>query len=670
MKKPDIKVMNAWVVEAKEAAEDWRKDSWRSCEAVDGKILTDEEEDDMIDKGITPLDINRIFPVVNLLTGSEAINKYDSIAKGRTNKDIETARTMSEAVQFVYDQNDVEFKKSQAFFDEVVPGVGYLSVGINPDPRRERIQIKHQPWTTIWSDPFAGPWLETENCRYVFNHPWKNLNDICAMFPDKERDIRDLYKEYTGEPKSGNLFNDEATKIEDMQLGSSDWADKSTQRIRPVGMWYTVLEPCIFGVFADGRAIEVKENLQPNQQYQILSQAQEIVKATVRKMRVCTFLGELELQDKPTHLPHDDFPYIPFVGYTDRFNFPYGVPRQIIGQNVEVIKRRSLALEMLKKRRLYIEEGALADSSPSGIEDAYDEVNKLDGLVVLKNGAIVKGQLKIDDNQQLAHGQMTMHEHSEREIQQISGANDVTLGYDTRAQSGKAMEIEKNQGSMITASLFDNYRRSQKRLGEQTCSLIQGEWTGPKILRVTDNMTGSEKFVQINEQVETDTGIEVRNDVTQGKYDVVVTEAPATDTIREKNMNLLIEWVKKSPPEFAPYLLSMAMEMSNMPNKDVLLAKIKPLLGEQPGQEDLSAEEIKQQQLDQAQATAEAEQKMKEFEDEKIRLELEHQQLENDKLRAEIENIRSGTVNDKETADVDNFGKGFGIGKEMAGATA
>ena len=89
IKKPGIKVLNAWVVEAKEAAEDWRKDSWRSCEAVDGEILSEDEHDEMIEAGITPLDINRIFPVVNLLTGSEAINKYDSIAKGRTNNDIE-----------------------------------------------------------------------------------------------------------------------------------------------------------------------------------------------------------------------------------------------------------------------------------------------------------------------------------------------------------------------------------------------------------------------------------------------------------------------------------------------------------------------------------------------------------------------------------------------------
>ena len=141
IKKPGIKVLNAWVVEAKDAAEDWRKDSWRSCEAVDGKILTDDEEDEMIDKGITPLDINRIFPVVNLLTGSQALNKYDSIAKGRTNQDIETARTMTESVKFVYDQNGVEFLLSKAFKDGVVPGIGFLSAGINPDPRKEKIQV-------------------------------------------------------------------------------------------------------------------------------------------------------------------------------------------------------------------------------------------------------------------------------------------------------------------------------------------------------------------------------------------------------------------------------------------------------------------------------------------------------------------------------------------------
>jgi len=62
-------------------------------------------------------------------------------------------------------------------------------------------------------------------------------------------------------------------------------------------------------------------------------------------------------------------------------------------------------------------------------------------------------------------------------------------------------------------------------------------------------------------------------------------------------MNLIIEWVKKSPPEIIPHLMTMAFEMSNIPNKEQTLAKLKPILGVNPEDEDLTVEEMKQKTI-------------------------------------------------------------------------
>ena len=99
--------------------------------------------------------------------------------------------------------------------------------------------------------------------------------------------------------------------------------------------------------------------------------------------------------------------------------------------------------------------------------------------------------------------------------------------------------------------------------------------------------------------------ITLRNNITQGKFDCVVSEAPATDTVREQHLNMLIEWVKKSPPEIIPYLMNAAMELSNLPNKEQLMARIRPILGIEGGDDhNLSPEEVKAQVAKTARSSA------------------------------------------------------------------
>lgn len=124
-------------------------------------------------------------------------------------------------------------------------------------------------------------------------------------------------------------------------------------------------------------------------------------------------------------------------------------------------------------------------------------------------------------------------------------------------------------------------------------------------------------------------------------YDVIVSDAPATDSVREQNMNLLIEWCKQSPPEVIPYLMGMAMEMSNLPNKDQLMMKLKPMMGITPEEMDMSPEELQQRAQQEAEAKAQAEQMQQQAQQQLMQAGLEKAGLENELLRAQIDKTRS-----------------------------
>ena len=611
----------------------------------DGVQWDDQAASAAVDAGVEMLTINRTFPVINLILGTQVINKFDVQAKARTGDDSELSQTMSEALQFVMDQSDGQFIVDQAFKDAIVPGFGCMSPGFNADPRKEKVRVSYRDWTEIWWDPFATPWFSPMDCRYVFHQKWMDLSALQALFPKKEKDLDDYFGDLTGGVKQewSSIFDDEANEVEQETkvLSGSEWADGRRHRVRPVEIWYTVFEPAWFGCFPDGRAIELREDMPPESQYQIVQAAQEVVSAVIRRVRVATFLGDILLQDTPSPYPHDQFPFIPFIGYIDRYKHPFGVPRQIRDQDIEVNKRRSMALSLLSKRRVTVEEDVVTgENQAAALQTLYTEANKPDGFLVVSSGGLHK--IEIQEHQALANSQVSILQQSEAEIQQISGANAEQMGYQSNAQSGRAIEKRQSQGATITAPLFSNLRRSMKMLGEQVISLIQGSWTGEKILRVTDRLSGAEKFVSINQPVEGPGGsIILKNNITQGKYDLVVSDAPATDTVREKNMELIIEWIKKSPPDIIPNLINLAFEMSDIPNKEQVLAKMRPILGVNPEDEDLTAEEIKEKVIQELEGQRAAQQQAQQIEQERVRLELEGMEAANEKIRAETQAIAS-----------------------------
>ena len=596
--KPTVQTLLSWVNEAMVGHSGWRQDCWEDAEFKDGVHWTTADYNKLIARGINPITVNRIFPVLNLIHGNYIRNQKDIIAKGRTKYDHELSQVMSEAIAYVVDQNYGTSRQRAAFESQITVGYGGLCVGFNSDPRKEKISIRELPWYSIWWDPYGTPWLETDNCRYVFTAEWKDLQDVKMAFPEHAKDLDEQYHKLADTTQAPYIY-DLGSEIEDYKqmLSSGRWVNTERTRVRPVEIWYTVVEPGLFAVMPDSRVYEL-DKYDDMEQINIVRYSKEVVKAHVKKMYVSTILGELQLQETRTPYPHDEFPYVPYVGYLDRYNFPYGVPRQIKEQNMEVNKRRSMGLALINSRRTKVEEGAAED-----LNVVHDEANRLDSFIVMRPGKL--DAVKIEDMSALAAPQIAMMQQSEQEIKEIAGANDEALNYDSPVQSGTALEIKKQLSATMVLSLFDNAHRSQKLLGERLLSLIQSTWTGEKVMRVIDRLSGVEKFIEINKH----DGLEVKNDITQGRFDLVIATKTITDTMREKNLDLLFSAINKAPPEAVAPLLNVAFEISDIPEKERILAQIREATGFAGADDDLTVDQrkaLQQQKQVQQQQQAEA----------------------------------------------------------------
>ena len=188
-----IQTALGYVEEARAASRDWRAKSWRDHEMYDGDQWTSEDRQRAVDAGIDPLTINRIFPAINLILGSQELNRANIIAKARTAKDGQIAEIMTEALAFVLDQNDGQYRIGQAFKDAVIPGIGWLYCGFNNDPRQERIKLDFRDWKEVFWDPFASPWLESDKCRYAFFQRWMDLFDLQCLYPERKKEIGEAF---------------------------------------------------------------------------------------------------------------------------------------------------------------------------------------------------------------------------------------------------------------------------------------------------------------------------------------------------------------------------------------------------------------------------------------------------------------------------------------------
>jgi hypothetical protein len=309
-----------------------------------------------------------------------------------------------------------------------------------------------------------------------------------------------------------------------------------------------------------------------------------------------------------TPYKHNRFPFTPAWGYRrHRDGMPYGLIRPSRDAQDEYNKRRSKILYELSTNRVKY----TSDSMDEADEDRnLEESKRPDGEIRLKPGKMEEFQIE-SGNDKVA-GQIQMLAESKQNVYEASGVTRENTGSSTGDQSGRAILAKQQQGSVTTAELFDNYRQAIQESGLKTLSNCEKFLTMPKIVRIA-GADGAMEWMQINQlRIDPLTGeASWENDITASAADFIVDETDYRETVRMAMSEMLFEIVGRSPPTVAMALLDIAVEMTDLPNKKVLAARIRAVTGQQaPGQEDTpeaqAAVAAKQQAEAQAQATTQA----------------------------------------------------------------
>lgn len=191
-----------------------------------------------------------------------------------------------------------------------------------------------------------------------------------------------------------------------------------------------------------------------------------------------------------------------------------------------------------------------------------------------------------------------------QDLQRTTGIFDAQLGQKSNVLSGVGLSEQQSQGATSTFIFPDNLRTSIEHCGRVLIDWIPVVYDKERVIRVisTEDDISMESVNQ--QQVNPLLGItEVLNDITVGKYDVVVTAGKAFASRRREAVDGMMKFAASFPNQ-APLISDLMIKNMDVPGGDVMADRLKRSLPPQvvndpnspEGQQAAQAAQAQQQQ--------------------------------------------------------------------------
>lgn len=635
--------------------------SWRARADVDADYYDSNQYDSqtlalMEERGIPPIVVNLIAPTINLVLGMEEKTRRDWVVRADDDKDVDFALAMSQKMQEAERGSFADKACSDAFAGQTKAGLHWVHV------RKQRRDPYAYPYVVegvhrreIWWD-----WHDQDpllrNARWLVRRKWYDQDVLQAQFPQHSDLIAQvatgwsMFEDRTVLDVGHPLYQDWLSQ-RDFHWGIDEWRNLDRKRLALYEVWYRVWgaeQPLL--VLNDGRIFEITDTMDDLRKQAtaeaIKTGMGEVRYARAPKMRLSYWIGPHRMEDIPSPMPHNDFPYVPFWGYReDRTGVPYGHIRAMRPMQDEVNARRARMLWQLSAKRLIGLEDAVRDKK--AIEA---EVARPDAAIWLNSKLVgnrtIKDILQIDDNSGLNAQQIAAYEDAKVTLQDVANTFKEQLGKTGTADSGIAISQLIEQGTMALAELNSNYQFARTAVGNQLFAIVKADLVKRETEVTIDKGMGQKKKVKINER-KWDPELErqvTSNSVELMRAKVVIDDAPASATYRQHMAMELTNLAKGLPnPQLQAAVLDMVIMASDLPHREEIAARVRSSLGI----EDTNVEAMSPEEQQAYAEKMEAREMMEKLREEMALLAKERADLENRKLDAETELTEAKTVVEK-----------------------
>ena len=315
-----------------------------------------------------------------------------------------------------------------------------------------------------------------------------------------------------------------------------------------------------------------------------LKSESSIVPVSERKVKrpVCMWqkMTATDILEGPVELPTSYVPVFPVLG------------RELI---VDGETRYHSAIRMAKDaQKAYnywqtaaSESVALAPRAPwiltakqiEGWEGDWEEANRRNLPFLLYNHQdnVAPPQRIFADQGAIAQLQQAAANH--QVMQDIIGMHEANVGAASNERSGVAVRERAARGELSTYGFSDNLARAIEHLGRVLIQMIPKVYSSQRIMRIR-MPDDTEDFIEINQQVvDEETGEQVfLNDLSYGKYDVVISTEPNFATQRAEAQSNILEAMQRLPPDKSAMISHLLIKNMDFPGADDMYSILRKML--------------------------------------------------------------------------------------------
>ena len=586
-----------WFREAVDAANDWRQEAQEDYDFVAGKQWSEADKQRLAESGRPAITINRIKPLINVLSGYQRLNRYDIDFLPRTSDDIDICQVRKGITKYVLDTCRYDNEESTAFLDAAIGGLGWLDVGykFNEEGTDGEAFVRRLDPFGVYVDPESHK-TDFSDAKFICNAKWVDKDELSSVFPEHKAEIDAQYALYDTEERTDGR---EADPL---------WYKKDMQKVRLVECWYKVREEESLYYLKDGQVIPQEEM---DIQYFLQGLVEGQRTAQITKVRVCSFFDRVLLEDIESPYKHGDFPLVPITCYYYGVgDLPAGFVRDLKDPQREINKRRIQELHILNTSGNgggWIE----ADAMTPEQEAEFKKHGNVPGhFQKVRPQALTDGKIQERTVAPIPAAVIQAESQATEDLRAISGLNEALMGTDIPSSaSGRAIELKQKQAITHIAPMFDELRRAKQQVAyllwgkRGKAGVIPQYYTEDKVYRVEG--TNGQQFIHVNQQIiqQDPLGNTIHrtlNDLSQGEFDIIVSDTQASTTQRQAQMWGLVDAVKNLGVP-GDMVFDIILDLSDLPNKEEIKQRWqqRQQASQQQAQQQMQLEMIKNQNMNQ-----------------------------------------------------------------------
>ena len=461
--------------------------------------------------------------------------------------------------------NKLKWVESQVFDDGIITGRGFYDIRMDfSNHLLGEVAINHvNPLNVIidpdseeydpdsWSDTFYSKWLSLEDVQRIYG---KEKAESVRRTVEKEFPLGYDYIDTRPDTFGG----DEAARYTTYTDSMQDYR----KRVRVLERQYKQVQTQEHFVDLETGDMSLVPEGMPREKIQAI--LNEFNVTTIKRPADVYYwtvtAGDTVLHHKES--PYKHFTIIPFfpvfrrgktIGMVENLIDPQELYNKARSQELHVINTSANSGWITKR-------GAVLNLTTEELEERGAET----GLVLETDD--VDNVKKITPNP-IPTGLDRVSQIAGEDLKEISMASDSMRGFDREDVAAKAIQAKQQVGGKNFAKVMDNLAHTRTLLAERALDLMQTFYTTEREFQITgESLRAESEAININvPDQEQPSG--VLNDITVGKYSVVVTTVPDRDTIQQTNFEQAVQLRELGVPIPDKILI----ENSTLENKEELL---------------------------------------------------------------------------------------------------